>query len=131
MAENRFKGLMSITPMEDRMAHIPQIKKFITYLLILLSIGFIIGSFTLALILKSIVIYIRHTGWLTSHENSIVLTTIIFISILTLFFAKWLTIWFIESTNTFSKGSFSLIVAILLSLCLFYWMPKTETLFPN
>lgn len=120
-------------PTENSMAktHISFSKKLITYLLILFSISFVIGSFTLILLLKSIVIYIRNTGWLSSNENMVVIAISLFILLFILLFAKWLTIWFTESTNTFSKSCFSIIVAILVSLCLLQWIPGKKAPFPK
>ena len=111
--------------MDNRMTQ----KKLRTYFLLLCSILVILGTFTYSLILKSMVIYIRHSGWLLTHETFIMVLIIIALLFFTLLFAKWLTIWLTESVNTRSKNSFIIPTAILFCISLIYWIPENEISF--
>lgn len=115
--------------MEDRMANPTFFEKLITYMLILLSTAFILGTFTLSLIVTSMVIYLRHTGWLVSHESLILSCIILVLCFFILLFAKWLTIWFTESHNKTSKITFSILMTLAMGICIIYWLPAKEAYF--
>lgn len=116
---------------ENNMSHSPLLKKILTYSFIFLSLTFIFGTLALTLVIKSIVVYMRHTGWLVTYENTVIMFICSFILLFIMLFAKWLTIWFTESKNTFAKGNFSFILSIFIIFCIFQLLPNTNTSFTN
>lgn len=102
-----------------------RLKILIIFLLIFGSIAFILGTYTLALIVESVVFFIRYSNWMRSYENLIVIFIIVAYLTFSFFVSKWFTIWFINSKKKSSKVTFSVILFLILLAALFYWFfPK-------
>lgn len=115
---------------EEKMSDSIFYKKLGIYLLLLFSILITLGTFTLALIIKSMVVYMRHTGWLANSETWLIIALLIALVFFSLLFAKWLTLWLIEGLNR-EKITSIVLISLLFLIALIYWIPRNEFAFTS
>lgn len=98
------------------------------YLFFFLAVFLLLGTFTAELVIRSIIIQIRATGFLSSHETSVIIVVTAILFIATLFFAKWLTIWFWKSLEYTGKVNMMIVLLLFYGLIAIYWLFPRDTI---
>lgn len=106
-----------------------QLTRIYWFIYIAITIGLILGTFTSELVIRSFVIYVRLTGWLSLYEPMMVAFIIIIFVIFTLLFAKWLAIWVVTTANSFAKFNFTFILTLLAGVAVVYWFSPGQNMF--
>jgi hypothetical protein len=102
------------------------IKASLIFLLTLLGIGLAFGTYILQLLIKSLVIYIRKTGWFSENENIMTITVILFFTFFLILISKWLTKWFMASTNRKTHTVYIVVLLLCYAASAAYWLIPSE-----
>lgn len=98
------------------------------YLLFFLAVFLFLGTFTAELVIRSIIIQIRATGFLSTHETTVIIFVTVIVLIATLFFAKWLTIWYWRSLAYTGKVNMLVLLLLFYGLVAIYWLFPRDTI---
>lgn len=111
--------------MELIMTMFKYLKITLCFIFTFLAIALAFGTFIMQLLVKSLAIYIRQTGWMLDNENTIIIGILIFFTLFLLLISKWLTKWFIGTENKKARFKFVVVLLVLYALSIGYWlMPK-------
>ena len=105
------------------------LKNIIIFSFIMLSLGFIFGTFTLGLLVKSVIISIRQTGWLADYEKIVVIAIVSAYVLFILLFAKWTTLWLQTAKDVTTVAVFFIILIILTYVSVHYWLKPVKSPF--
>lgn len=103
-----------------------KLKKYLALFYIFLCTGFTLGTLTLALVVESLVAYSRKTGWMSQHENTMVIGIIIIFIIYSLLIASWIA----NSYFQYKRIGKMLVIFILTAstvYSLWYWFTPKKT----
>lgn len=104
------------------------IKFSVIYLLFFVALLLVLGTFTVELVIRSIIIQIRATGWLANHETSVIIAISVVLLIFTSLFAKWLSIWYWRSLDYTSKVNMFFTLIFIYGLVAIYWLFPRDTI---
>jgi hypothetical protein len=112
--------------MKNRREITRQIWSVFLFCLYYLCIGFSLGTLALNFFVRSLVSYIRKTGWMESYEHWFVIAVIIFLIVFTFFLTKWLILWARTSGSRLEKYSLFIICWVFFFIALAFWLtPKS------
>lgn len=105
-------------------------KKIFIYLFILITLISATLTFTIELIIKSMVTYVRVTGWMAEHQILIIIMVLAICLFFSMLFAKWLSIWMYNTRSLSSKYFLFITLSSTFVILLIYWSTARSP-FPN